>query len=67
VFGAYSGIGVWQYNQSCALVPGPNCDDVRDAVDLAVVSCAIAGACFGFLWWNASPAQIIMGDPSACP
>jgi phospho-N-acetylmuramoyl-pentapeptide-transferase len=24
--------------------------------------CAITGACFGFLWWNASPAQIIMGD-----
>ena len=20
------------------------------------------GACFGFLWWNASPAKIFMGD-----
>ncbi len=62
VFGAYTVISVWQYNQSCSLVPGPGCYDVRDALDLAVVSCAIAGACFGFLWWNASPAQIIMGD-----
>ena len=23
---------------------------------------AIAGACIGFLWWNASPAKIFMGD-----
>jgi phospho-N-acetylmuramoyl-pentapeptide-transferase len=39
-----------------------NCYEVRDPLDLAVVACAIAGACFGFLWWNASPASIIMGD-----
>jgi phospho-N-acetylmuramoyl-pentapeptide-transferase len=62
VFGAYTVISVWQYNQSCSLAPGPGCYDVRDALDLAVVACAIAGACFGFLWWNAAPAQIIMGD-----
>ena len=35
---------------------------MRDPLDLAVVAAAITGACFGFLWWNASPAQIIMGD-----
>ena len=29
---------------------------------LAVVPPAITGACFGFLWYNASPAQIFMGD-----
>ncbi len=62
VFGAYTGISIWQYNQSCSAVPGPSCYDVRDALDLAVVACAVAGACFGFLWWNASPASIIMGD-----
>ncbi len=62
VFGAYTGISLWQYNQGCAATPGPACYDVRDALDLAVVACAIAGACFGFLWWNASPASIIMGD-----
>jgi phospho-N-acetylmuramoyl-pentapeptide-transferase len=32
------------------------------AVDLALVSIALAGACIGFLWWNAAPAKIIMGD-----
>jgi phospho-N-acetylmuramoyl-pentapeptide-transferase len=62
VFGAYTGISLWQYNQSCAAAPGPSCYEVRDALDLAVVACAVAGACFGFLWWNASPATIIMGD-----
>ena len=62
VFAAYAGISLWQDNQNCALVPGPSCYDVRDGLDLAVVACAIAGACFGFLWWNASPATIIMGD-----
>jgi phospho-N-acetylmuramoyl-pentapeptide-transferase len=62
VFGAYTGISLWQYNQSCATAAVPSCYEVRDPLDLAVVACAIAGACFGFLWWNASPASIIMGD-----
>jgi phospho-N-acetylmuramoyl-pentapeptide-transferase len=62
VFGAYTVIAMWQYNQGCAVAPGAQCYDVGDALDLAVVSCAIGGACFGFLWWNASPAEIIMGD-----
>ena len=35
---------------------------MRDPLDLAVVAAAITGACFGFLWWNASPAAIFMGD-----
>jgi len=62
VFGAYTVIAMWQNNQGCDVLPGPNCYEVPDALDLAVVSCAIGGACFGFLWWNASPAEIIMGD-----
>jgi phospho-N-acetylmuramoyl-pentapeptide-transferase len=62
VFAAYTGIGLWQFNQSCAASTSPGCYQVRDALDLAVVACAMAGACVGFLWWNASPASIIMGD-----
>ena len=27
-----------------------------------MVAAALTGACFGFLWWNASPAAIFMGD-----
>ena len=62
VFGAYILVSVWQSNQSCMLSQGPNCYDVRDPLDLATVAAALTGACFGFLWWNASPAKIIMGD-----
>lgn len=64
VFLAYTVISMWQANQSCQwlAVPNAGCYDVRDPWDLAIVAAAIAGACFGFLWWNASPAQIFMGD-----
>jgi phospho-N-acetylmuramoyl-pentapeptide-transferase len=61
-FIAYILIGVWQFGQSCAIAPGGNCYLVRDPLDLAVLSAALAGACAGFLWWNASPAKIFMGD-----
>jgi len=62
VFAAYTLVNIWQNSQSCALESGAACYEVRDPLDLAVVSAAITGACFGFLWWNASPAQIFMGD-----
>ncbi|WP_043503868.1 phospho-N-acetylmuramoyl-pentapeptide-transferase [Georgenia sp. SUBG003] len=64
VFGAYTVITIWQSNQSCQYLtePGPGCYEVRDPRDLAIVTAAIVGACFGFLWWNTSPAQIFMGD-----
>lgn len=35
---------------------------VRGAGELAVLLCALTGACFGFLWFNAHPAQVFMGD-----
>ena len=63
VFGSYVLIGIWQFGENCARVGAPpNCYEVRDPLDLAVVAAAIMGACFGFLWWNASPAKIFMGD-----
>jgi phospho-N-acetylmuramoyl-pentapeptide-transferase len=66
VFGAYTFIGVWQFQESCAnaqtLTNPAACYEVRDPLDLAVVASALMGACFGFLWWNTSPAKIFMGD-----
>jgi phospho-N-acetylmuramoyl-pentapeptide-transferase len=62
VFGAYMLVNIWQNNQSCATHASARCYEVRDPLDLAVVAAALTGACFGFLWWNAHPAQIIMGD-----
>jgi phospho-N-acetylmuramoyl-pentapeptide-transferase len=35
---------------------------VHSALDLALVAVSMGGACVGFLWWNAAPARIIMGD-----
>ncbi|WP_405826209.1 phospho-N-acetylmuramoyl-pentapeptide-transferase [Streptomyces sp. NBC_01390] len=66
VFGAYTFIGVWQFQESCAnavtLTNPAACYEVRDPLDLAVVASALMGACLGFLWWNTSPAKIFMGD-----
>ncbi len=62
-FGSYVLIGIWQFNQWCgATNPGENCYAVRDPRDLAILASAITGAAFGFLWWNAQPARIFMGD-----
>lgn len=61
-FLAFVLIGVWEFGQSCALVTSANCYEVRDPLDLAVLAAAFAGSCTGFLWWNASPAKIFMGD-----
>jgi len=38
---------------------------VVNPLDLAVLAAAFAGACGGFLWWNAAPARIFMGDVGA--
>lgn len=64
VFGAYTLLSVWQFNQWCSHSPAglSRCYEVRDPYDIAVVALALAGACFGFLWWNAKPAKIFLGD-----
>ncbi|HLX89963.1 MAG TPA: phospho-N-acetylmuramoyl-pentapeptide-transferase, partial [Acidimicrobiales bacterium] len=48
-------IGYWQYRHFALY-------DVKNALDLALCAIAMAGACVGFLWWNAAPARIFMGD-----
>ena len=65
IFVAFILVGVWEFGQSCAITPGPKCYQVRDPLDIAVLSAAFAGACGGFLWWNTSPAKIFMGDVGA--
>jgi phospho-N-acetylmuramoyl-pentapeptide-transferase len=63
VFLAYTIINVWQANQWCGYewVVG-RCYEVRNPGDLATISVALAGGLFGFLWWNAGPAKIFLGD-----
>ena len=40
---------------------------VRQASEMAVVGGALCGACLGFLWYNAFPAQVFMGDSGSLP
>lgn len=54
-FSAFTVIAFWAFRN-------PEIYDVDHALDLAVVAVAMLGACIGFLWWNAAPAQIFMGD-----
>jgi phospho-N-acetylmuramoyl-pentapeptide-transferase len=62
VLAAYVLIANWQLRNDCTVFITKNCYPVRDPLDLAVVAAAVLGACFGFLWWNAPPARIFMGD-----
>jgi phospho-N-acetylmuramoyl-pentapeptide-transferase len=48
-------IGYWQYRHF-------NIYHIHPALDLALCATALAGSCAGFLWWNAAPAKIFMGD-----
>jgi phospho-N-acetylmuramoyl-pentapeptide-transferase len=57
-FLAFTIIAYWAFRN-------PRIYDIVNPLDLAVLSAAMAGACGGFLWWNAAPAKIIMGDVGA--
>ncbi|MDU0478065.1 phospho-N-acetylmuramoyl-pentapeptide-transferase [Staphylococcus chromogenes] len=62
VMGAYTMITFWQFRNSCDVSVEPGCFTVRDPLELAVLAATGLGACLGFLWWNAAPAKIFMGD-----
>jgi phospho-N-acetylmuramoyl-pentapeptide-transferase len=70
VLGSYVAISFFQFRNDC-LVRGlssaaqQGCYAVRDPLDIGVVAAAALGGCVGFLWWNAHPARIIMGDTGA--
>ncbi|HEY2272140.1 MAG TPA: phospho-N-acetylmuramoyl-pentapeptide-transferase, partial [Jatrophihabitantaceae bacterium] len=62
VFAGFTVIGLLQFRNQCGSNPVGGCFTVRDPLDTAIVAASAMAACFGFLWWNASPAQIFMGD-----
>ncbi|HHX83864.1 MAG TPA: phospho-N-acetylmuramoyl-pentapeptide-transferase [Actinomycetales bacterium] len=66
VMGTYVIFSFWQFRYSCfssnTEVDLSGCYQVRDPLDIAVLCSAALGACLGFLWWNAAPAKIFMGD-----
>ena len=57
-FLAYTVIAYWAFRN-------PDVYHLVNPLDLAVMAAALAGACGGFLWWNAAPARIFMGDVGA--
>lgn len=61
VVAAYTVIAFWQFrNQPPFRDPGFY--QGVNSLELAIVSAGMFGALLGFLWWNAHPARIIMGD-----
>ena len=62
VFLAYAMINYWQSNHFCGEALTLKCYEVRNPTDLAVIAVAMAGGLVGFLWWNARPAKIFLGD-----
>jgi len=67
VLSAFVFIAFWQFRHTCEMIAGAACYpiDVNAALDLAIVAGAGVGATAGFLWWNAAPARIFMGDTGA--
>jgi phospho-N-acetylmuramoyl-pentapeptide-transferase len=55
VFGSYVLIAFWQSRNSSFY-------EVEGSLDIALFAAAALGAVLAFLWWNAAPAKIIMGD-----
>jgi phospho-N-acetylmuramoyl-pentapeptide-transferase len=58
-FGAYTIIAYWAFRNPAIY------GSVVNPLDLAVFAAAFGGGCLGFLWWNAAPARIFMGDVGA--
>jgi phospho-N-acetylmuramoyl-pentapeptide-transferase len=54
-FVTFTVIGIYQ-NKHLSLYHNPT------PLDEAALAAAMIGACAGFLWWNAPPARIFMGD-----
>jgi phospho-N-acetylmuramoyl-pentapeptide-transferase len=64
VLAAFMFIAFWQFRHACGLGPPAACYeiDADTALDTAILAASMMGAVTGFLWWNAAPARIFMGD-----
>ena len=67
VFASYVVIAFWEFRHLCVGAEGiarQGCFAVNGAamLDNAIVASGMMGALAGFLWWNAAPARIFMGD-----
>jgi phospho-N-acetylmuramoyl-pentapeptide-transferase len=58
-FGAFTIISYWAFRNPDIY------STVVNPLDMGVFAAGFAGGCLGFLWWNAPPARIFMGDVGA--
>jgi len=58
VYGAYTIVGFWMFRNPASYLDVPS----DTALDVAVMAAAALAACIGFLWFNAPPAKVYMGD-----
>jgi phospho-N-acetylmuramoyl-pentapeptide-transferase len=57
IFGAFTLIAFWQFRNPFAYPLSAG-----ESLDVAIILAAATAACAGFLWHNAPPARIFMGD-----
>ena len=57
-FSALVVIAFWQFRHTSFY----SITHAANSLDLALIAAGMVGGCAGFLWWNAAPAQIFMGD-----
>ena len=62
VVGAYTVIAFWQFRNSEEFRGVDAVYQALSPLELAMIAAAMFGALLGFLWWNAPPAKIFMGD-----
>jgi len=62
VVGAYTIIAFWQFRNSEGFRGEEAVYQALSPLELAMIAAAMFGALLGFLWWNAPPAKIFMGD-----
>jgi phospho-N-acetylmuramoyl-pentapeptide-transferase len=63
VFAAYVFVSFWQFRHTCTTTATACYPlDINASLDIAIVAAGAMGATAGFLWWNAAPARIFMGD-----
>lgn len=62
VVGAYTIIAFWQFRNSEGFRGEEAIYQALSPLELAMIAAAMFGALLGFLWWNAPPAKIFMGD-----
>jgi phospho-N-acetylmuramoyl-pentapeptide-transferase len=59
LFAWVTGVGAWANHFGLPVVAG--------SAEMTVLCAGMLGACLGFMWYNAHPAQVFMGDTGSLP